>query len=112
MLISGASHIETRLSGGSQLSSLILIDGNAIYTESDAVLEILARLRPPWSWIALLRIIPRPAMPATVSSSAIGTNGSAELKSARSHQRTSDRDSSNEPAATRSSSRHVLAEHD
>src|SRR6266481_2941591 len=52
------------------------------------------------------------AMPATVSSSAIGTNGSAELKSARSHQRTSGRDLSNEPALTRSSSCHVLAEHD
>ena len=53
-----------RLSGGSQLSSLILIDGNAIYTESDAVLEILARLNPPWSWISLLRIIPSAARDA------------------------------------------------
>src|SRR6266849_8336957 len=52
------------------------------------------------------------AMPATVLSSAIGTNGSAELKSAKSHQRTSGRDSSNEPAGTRSSSCHVPAEHD
>ena len=58
LICQGASHIEKRLSGGSQLSSLILIDGNAIYTESDAVLEILARLNPPWSWITLLRIFP------------------------------------------------------
>src|ERR1700730_9075729 len=50
-------------------------------------------------------------MLATVSSSAIGTNGSAELKSAKSHQRTSGRDSSNEPPGTRSSSCHVLVEH-
>src|SRR5258705_8089730 len=52
------------------------------------------------------------AMPATASSSAVGTNGSAELKSAKSHQRTSGRDSSIEPAGTRSSSCHVLAEHE
>jgi predicted DCC family thiol-disulfide oxidoreductase YuxK len=57
MLISGREPHETRLSGRSQLSSLILIDDNAIYTESDAVLEILARLNPPWSWISPLRII-------------------------------------------------------
>jgi predicted DCC family thiol-disulfide oxidoreductase YuxK len=52
------------LSGASQLSSVILIEDNSIYTESDAVLQILARLRAPWSWIALLRIIPRPARDA------------------------------------------------
>ena len=53
-----------RLSGGSQLSSLILIDGNAIYTESDAALEIPARPNPPWSWISLLRMIPSAARDA------------------------------------------------
>jgi predicted DCC family thiol-disulfide oxidoreductase YuxK len=40
-------------------SSVILIEDTATYTESDAVLQVLARLRPPWSWIAFLRIIPR-----------------------------------------------------
>jgi predicted DCC family thiol-disulfide oxidoreductase YuxK len=45
--------------GVGQLSSVILIEENAIYTESDAILQILARLGVPWSWIALLRIIPR-----------------------------------------------------
>jgi predicted DCC family thiol-disulfide oxidoreductase YuxK len=60
----GQAIIEERLSGASQLSSVILIDGNAIYTESDAVLQVLARLSPPWSWIALLRIIPGPARDA------------------------------------------------
>jgi predicted DCC family thiol-disulfide oxidoreductase YuxK len=45
--------------GVGQLSSVILIEEKAIYTESDAVLHILARLGPPWSWMALLRIIPR-----------------------------------------------------
>jgi predicted DCC family thiol-disulfide oxidoreductase YuxK len=55
----GQAIIERHLSGATQFSSVILIEGNSIYTESDAVLEILARLSPPWSWAALLRIIPR-----------------------------------------------------
>jgi predicted DCC family thiol-disulfide oxidoreductase YuxK len=41
------------------LPSVILIQDNAIFGESDAILQILARLGPPWSWISLLRIIPR-----------------------------------------------------
>ncbi len=60
----GQTIIKEHLSNASQLSSVILIEENAIYTESDAVLQILARLTPPWSWIALLRIIPRPARDA------------------------------------------------
>jgi predicted DCC family thiol-disulfide oxidoreductase YuxK len=55
----GQAIIEEHLSGASQLSSVILIEDNSIYTESDAVLQIPARLSPPWSWIAFLRIIPR-----------------------------------------------------
>jgi predicted DCC family thiol-disulfide oxidoreductase YuxK len=55
----GQAIIEEHLRGASQLSSVILIEDNSIYTESDAVLQILARLSPPWSWIALLRILPR-----------------------------------------------------
>jgi predicted DCC family thiol-disulfide oxidoreductase YuxK len=54
----GQAIIEEQLSGASQLASVILIEKNAIYKESDAILQILARLSPPWSWIALLRIIP------------------------------------------------------
>jgi predicted DCC family thiol-disulfide oxidoreductase YuxK len=60
----GQAIIEEYLRGASQLSSAILIEANSIYTESDAVLQILARLSAPWSWIALLRIIPRPARDA------------------------------------------------
>jgi predicted DCC family thiol-disulfide oxidoreductase YuxK len=55
----GRTIIEDHVSGTGQLSSVILIDDNAIYTESDAIFRILARLGPPCSWIALLRIIPR-----------------------------------------------------
>ena len=56
----GQTIIKEHLSNASQLSTVILIEDNAIYRESDAVLQILARLTPPWSWTALLRIIPRP----------------------------------------------------
>jgi predicted DCC family thiol-disulfide oxidoreductase YuxK len=55
----GRAIIEDHMSGANQLSSVILIEDNVIYTESDAILGILARLRPPWSWMGLLRIIPR-----------------------------------------------------
>ena len=62
--LTGQAIIEERVRGVGQLSSVILIEENAIYTESDAVLQILARFSPPWSWIALLRIIPGPARDA------------------------------------------------
>jgi predicted DCC family thiol-disulfide oxidoreductase YuxK len=60
----GQAIIEEHLSGASLLSSVILIENNSISTESDAVLQILTRLGPPWSWIALVRMLPRPARDA------------------------------------------------
>jgi predicted DCC family thiol-disulfide oxidoreductase YuxK len=55
----GQAIIDNRVRGVGVLSSVILIDNETIYTESDAILQILARLPPPWSWSAFLRIIPR-----------------------------------------------------
>jgi predicted DCC family thiol-disulfide oxidoreductase YuxK len=55
----GQAMIEEHISSSQQLSSVILITGNTVYTESSAVLETCARLAPPWSWIALVRVIPR-----------------------------------------------------
>ena len=55
----GRAMIEDRMKGAAQLSSVILIEDHAIYTESEAILQILTRLGPPWSWMALLRIVPR-----------------------------------------------------
>jgi predicted DCC family thiol-disulfide oxidoreductase YuxK len=55
----GQAMIGEHISGSRQLSSVILIAGDSVYTESAAVLEICARLGPPWSWIALVRVIPR-----------------------------------------------------
>jgi len=60
----GQPILEAHVSGAGQLSSVILIEENTIYTESDAILRILARLGPPWSRIAFLRIIPRPVRDA------------------------------------------------
>jgi predicted DCC family thiol-disulfide oxidoreductase YuxK len=57
--LTGQTVIEEHVRGVGQLSSVILFEENAIYTESDAVLQILVRLGVPWSWIAFLRIIPR-----------------------------------------------------
>jgi predicted DCC family thiol-disulfide oxidoreductase YuxK len=55
----GQALIEERMRGAVELSSVILIVDDAAYTESDAVLQILARLGRPWSWVVFLRFIPR-----------------------------------------------------
>jgi predicted DCC family thiol-disulfide oxidoreductase YuxK len=55
----GQAVIEDHVRGAGQLSSIVLIADGWVYTESDAILQIFARLRSPWSWIAMLRIIPR-----------------------------------------------------
>ncbi len=97
----GQAMIEENLSGASQLSSVILIEDNLLYAESDAVLQILARLSPPCGLRCYGSFLVQRAMPATASSSAIDTSGSDELKPARFHQGTSGRDSSNSPRGTR-----------
>lgn len=56
---SGQAMIEARMKGVAELSSVILIVDDAVYLESDAVLRILARLGPPWSWAMFFRFIPR-----------------------------------------------------
>jgi predicted DCC family thiol-disulfide oxidoreductase YuxK len=54
----GQEIIEDRVKAADQLSSVLLLEGDAIYAESDAVIEILARLPAPWSCLAVLRLIP------------------------------------------------------
>ncbi|MGH7839431.1 MAG: thiol-disulfide oxidoreductase DCC family protein [Candidatus Binataceae bacterium] len=56
---SGQALIEQHMCGAPGLSSVILIAGDSVYTESTAILEICARLGPPWSAFALMRLIPR-----------------------------------------------------
>jgi predicted DCC family thiol-disulfide oxidoreductase YuxK len=55
----GQAMIAKYISGSPPPSSVILFAGDGVYTESTAMLEICARLGPPWSWLAILRIIPR-----------------------------------------------------
>lgn len=41
------------------LDSVVLVDGGRAWTRSDAVVRLLPRLRAPWSWGAVLRVVPR-----------------------------------------------------
>ena len=42
------------------LSSLILWKEDRIYERSDAALEVARYLRPPWRWLSVFKIVPRP----------------------------------------------------
>jgi len=43
-----------------RLASIILIDGDTVWENSDAALRIAGRLRPPWPVLALLLALPQP----------------------------------------------------
>ena len=38
--------------------TVVLVDGERVFTRSDAALEVLRRLGRPWSWLAILRWLP------------------------------------------------------
>jgi predicted DCC family thiol-disulfide oxidoreductase YuxK len=40
--------------------SIILIEQDTVYLHSDAVLRIASRMRAPWKYAAVLRVVPRP----------------------------------------------------
>lgn len=40
-------------------TTVVLIEGTAVYTQSEAFLHIVRRLRPPWPALVMLRIFPR-----------------------------------------------------
>jgi len=42
-----------------QFDTVVLVDGDRVFTRSDAALEILQRLGRPWSWLAVLQWLPR-----------------------------------------------------
>jgi predicted DCC family thiol-disulfide oxidoreductase YuxK len=42
-----------------ELSSVLLIEGGTVYSQSDAALRIVRRLGPPWQWLWPLRWLPR-----------------------------------------------------
>ncbi|MBK7939031.1 MAG: thiol-disulfide oxidoreductase DCC family protein [Lewinellaceae bacterium] len=40
--------------------SVVLFDGDRVFTRSDAALEIARRMGGFWSWLAVFRVVPRP----------------------------------------------------
>jgi predicted DCC family thiol-disulfide oxidoreductase YuxK len=40
--------------------SIVVVEHGQAFTKSAALLRIARRLRPPWRWLGLLRVIPRP----------------------------------------------------
>lgn len=42
------------------LDSLVLVTEGKAWRESDAALRICAGLRPPWRWLRILLLVPRP----------------------------------------------------
>jgi predicted DCC family thiol-disulfide oxidoreductase YuxK len=41
------------------MDTVVLINGDKVYTRSDAVLEIMKRLPAKWSWLSVFKIIPK-----------------------------------------------------
>ncbi len=39
--------------------SVVVIDGDAVYLKSDAVLRLARGLKTPWRWLGALRVLPR-----------------------------------------------------
>lgn len=54
----GQALLRARLPCPPDLSSVILLTDDAVYTKSSAILQIAAWLGPPWSWLAPLRLVP------------------------------------------------------
>ena len=47
-----------------QLNTVYLVDSEGVHARSDAVLRIARQLRPPWRWLAVCLMIPRPVRDA------------------------------------------------
>ena len=41
------------------IDSIILIENESVFTESDAAIEILCQMPIPWNWFVVLKIIPK-----------------------------------------------------
>lgn len=48
-------------------ASFVLIEGETALTRSDAALRLARELRAPWSWLGVLRVVPRPVRDAVYS---------------------------------------------
>lgn len=56
----GRKHLERFGLNAEKFDTVVLVDGDRIFTRSDAALEIVRRMGSPWSWLSVLRWIPRP----------------------------------------------------
>lgn len=45
-------------------STFLFIAGGDVFDRSDAALQLVRRLKPPWSWLAVLRLVPKPVRDA------------------------------------------------
>lgn len=41
-----------------EVNSIVLVNGNTVYTRSNAFIEIIRLLPSPWNWIRILRYVP------------------------------------------------------
>jgi len=42
-----------------EINTVVLIQNNQTYSESEAILEICKYLKTPWSWLEVFRILPK-----------------------------------------------------
>jgi predicted DCC family thiol-disulfide oxidoreductase YuxK len=42
------------------LQTVVLLEGDTVYTKSDAALRVSRYLKRPWRWLEVLRVVPRP----------------------------------------------------
>lgn len=42
------------------VSTVVLVEGDRVYTRSAAAVALLGHLKAPWSWLAVLWLVPRP----------------------------------------------------
>jgi predicted DCC family thiol-disulfide oxidoreductase YuxK len=41
------------------MQTVVLLEGNRVFTRSDAALRLLHHLPAPWRWLAVFRVVPR-----------------------------------------------------
>ena len=54
----GAALLRDARATGRGLDSVVLVEGHRVWTRSDAALEVLRRLGPPWSVVGVARLLP------------------------------------------------------
>jgi predicted DCC family thiol-disulfide oxidoreductase YuxK len=42
-----------------EINTVVLIQNNQVFSESDAVIEICKHLKTPWSWLTVFKLLPK-----------------------------------------------------